>query len=375
MAETILREKQRSGQNTKRGRTYSRLATRHRSHAHAFAEHIRSFNVSDAELGARTTIKVMSKNFVQDMWLELEMKESSTGNYAPCIGQRVIQTIKLKISGRTFTEYSYDDVCFLAGVKMENEEKRAQFEKFHGPLSAQANPGKVIVPIYTYWSTLLDDNLVHQKPWINPAGASVLEIEIQFSTLAQCSGSSDGGITNCQFCYTELMLPQALENQFKGGDREVARIDYNSLKNITLAAGVNKLDLSSLHSSGPIRTITFYEHAPGTADSLPLLSVCAVPSKVAWRLNGREVFDESYSQLDYQQFLGGAHQHVNCKPFQISFCQDPMSTDSSGFLPSSNSVLQVDYTGGTGNVLEVIVELEKIFRKDGVTGRITRSDS
>lgn len=377
MAESILRAKQRSGQNVKRGQTYSRLATRRKAHSHPFVEAVRSFNVSDAELGGRTTIKLHNKNFVQDMVLQVKCK-SADGEYAPSPGARIVKNVKLKISGREFCTYNYDSVAFLALQKCHDQEARAKMESFFGPTTKQANPGTILIPIFCWWSTLLDEDLKHQKPWTNPAGsASVLEIELQFASIAECSASTNAAIEDCTFFYTEVMLPQAIENSFKGGNREVARIDWNDYKDISVTGSEKtKLDLSALHSGGPIRCIYFFQHANTTGADLPKLTECVRPEEVTMRLNGREIFSEKDQILEYQQYLNGSHLHTGCQPFYISFCEDPMSNDSSGFLASSNSVLEVDYTaGGSGaQTLDVIVEYEKIFRTDTLTGRIVRSD-
>ena len=375
--ETLLREKSRAGQNTKRGQQYSRLATKRKSHSHAWVESIRSFNVADAQLGGRTTIKLQSKNFVQDMALEIKLKDAD-GNYCVSPGARVVKSVKLSIAGRTFCEYNYDTVAFLAMHKCENEERRAKFESFYGPVAPSQTPGTVIVPIYSYWSTLLDDELRHQKPWTNPNSAAVLSIELQFASRAEFTASTDAAMENCKFIYTELMLPQNLENAFRGGDREVARIDWNDQKNIGITGGTKAThDISALHSGGPIRCIYLVQKVTGTGSALPRLTTTVRPDEVTMRYNGREVFSEKDNLLEYQQFLSGAHMHANCQPFFINFCEDPMTSDSSGFLPAGTNVLELDITpGGSGaQLLDIIVEYEKIFRKDGVTGRLSRSDN
>ena len=373
--ETVLKEKQRRGQQSASGVQASRLTTKHESHSHEAQSVLRNFSLPDAGFGKRCNFNINSRNFISQIFLMVTLGDSD-GSYCNNVGLKLLDRVHLRYSGRKFHEQDYSDEAFVTLHKTMCDEKLAELLRLAGG-SSKSNPGQVCVPLFNYFAPLGRPDLKKGECWINTQGSARLEVELVFNEKAGlCSGSNEA-ITACSVYYEEVLVPVSVEGNFRGKNRVRPRIQYNSIKDIAITGGQKKeIDCSSLLAGGNIRTMWFREQTAAqrttsTADAL----ATARPAQVEVKINGQSLFDENQAVLDVWRLLQG--QHIDSAldtPLCIPFCQNPEKIDSSGFLPASQDSMSVFYTPTVTGQLDIICEYEKIHRVSE-QGRIEKSDS
>ena len=212
--------------------------------------------------------------------------------------------------------------------------------------------------------------------WSNPQSASRLELQLQFAEKASyTSNHASQTMDGCQLFYKEIIVPQRMEAQFKPKNRSV-EIVWNQVEDVVTVANTEKnLDISALLSSGNIRQFTLrcQTAAQRTGPTKDVLATTR-PTKLALKINGQKLFELEDETLKMQQLLQKYKYFKDeTSPLSYSFCANPGSKDTSGYLPSSNDKMVLVLTPDNTR-LDCIVELEKIFTR-GPQGRITKSDS
>ncbi len=376
MAESLLKEKVRRGNNTSRGvRQFSRLSDPHASHSHEAHSVLRSYNLSDCDFGKRVTTVMHSRNFISCMWLVVNLGDAESGNeYCEHVGTQLVQSLKYRFAGRSFHTWDADTVAFATLSKMSSDLQKAKLLALCGG-SSKINPGKVICPLYNYFSPFNKERMQQGPCWSNGASSARLELEITFRDKAGCSaGHTSNTMDGCTLYYEEILVPLAIESAFANRDRNRPRIEYNQLQDIACADGVlTEIDISALVSGGNIRQLIVRTKTGTGKTKQPL--ACARPDRAVLKINGVEVFDESQPVLDMHQMLQGRrYDETEDIPWAYPFCQNPTDRSSSGYLPSSNDkcTLHLQFSGA--QTVDIIAEYEKIF-KVGQNNRINKTDS
>ena len=330
-----MKEKQRRGQQSASGAQSSRLESAHSSHSHEAQSVLRSFNLPDAGFGKRTTFNINSRNFISQIWLMVDLAESKE-EYCKNVGLKLLDKVHLRYAGRKFHEQDYSEEAFVILHKTECDEKLQELLRLTGG-ARKANPGQVCVPLFNYWAPLGRPDLEKGECWINTQGSARLEIELKFNDVKAVT-SGKGEFTSCQVYYEEILVPVAVEGNFRGKNRVRPRIQYNSIREVSIAAGIRKeIDCSSLLAGGNIRTMWFRERtAAQTAQNTTDVLATARPQEVELKINGTTLFEENKAVLDVWRLLQG--QHIDGAldtPLCVPFCQNPGKNDSSGYLPAS----------------------------------------
>ncbi len=378
MAEIILREKSRRGQNSARGKVQSsRLAESHASHSHETQDVLRNINLEGCGFDQRVTATINSRNFVSQVWLEVTLGDGGSDLFCKHVGLSLLKQVNLRYAGRKFKEGDYEDEMFINMQKMQNPERKAELLRLcGGPASATPGVGgKVIVPIFCYWAQVNKPGFEHGPCWSNiSGGASRLELELIFNPKSFVAAGATCTLDSCQLWYQEVLVPASVESTFRGREKIRPRIEYNSI-NTTVVAGQRKeIDCSQLLAGGNIRCMYFKEEKAGTGPTRDAIGTSR-PSAVEVRLNGVELQNHEQPALDMwmllQRFhLDPTHEQAYCVPF----CVNPSERDSSGYLPASQDSLSVYYTAATSTVLRIICEYEKIHRRTE-QGRVEKADS
>ena len=95
-------------------------------------------------------------------------------------------------------------------------------------------------------------------------------------------------------------------------------------------------------------------------------------SEVILKINGIVVIEERQPIMDWVQWTKGIHPRAG-RAYCLSFAESPLSSDSSGFLPSSTDNVSLELTVGADCVCDLYFEYEKLLRVDNL-GRYTQSD-
>ena len=295
--------------------------------------------------------------------------------YAKRTGLCVLESVQLRIAGKSFHDYQYSPVSFAAIQRLTDDQVRKELLECCGGSAATISPGRVMVPIWAYFSSFQRDFALGEA-FSNPESASRLEIQLQFASKASYTNNHVSNVmSGCQLFYKEIVVPQRLEAQFKPKQRSV-EICWNQIEDVVSLVGVSQeIDCSALLSSGNIRQIILREQtaAQKTGSSKDVMATTKC-SNLAIKINGQELFDFDDATLRVQQLLQRYNfdqDHVS--PTSYSFCAKPATRDHSGYLPSSNDKLTLVVTPRNLRV-DVIVELEKTFTR-AAGGRITKSDS
>ena len=372
--ETVLKEKQRKGQQSASGKQKSRLVSTHESHSHEAQAVLRSFNVPDADFGKRVNFNLNSRNFISQIWLMVTLADSD-GEYCKNVGLELLEKVQMRYSGRKFQEQDYQEEAFVILHKTMCDEKLGELLRLTGG-ARKPNPGQVCVPLFNYFAPLARPDISKGECWLNSQGSARLEIELKFAALDSCSTGS-GSITGCEVYYEEILVPVAVESNFRGKNRVRPRIQYNSIRDVDVTAGQKKeIDCSPLLAGGNIRAMYFREQTEHQRDPKAKGTLATGrPQQVELRINGQSLFDENKATMDVWRLIQG--QHIDGQldtPLVIPFCQNPENNDSSGSLPASQDAMSVFYTPSVTGKLDIICEYEKIHRVPA-QGRIEKSDS
>ncbi len=374
--ESLLKEKQRRGQNTSKGqKQYSRFSDPHVSHSHEAQEVLRSYNLQDCDFGKQVTTTLNSRNFIGAMWLVVDLGDADSGNnYCEHVGMKLVEDLTWRFAGRSFHKWDYDTVAYCTLQKYKDDQKKGEVLRLAGG-AAKLNPGKVIVPLYNYFSPYNKEDIQQGPCWTNGASNARLELEIKFRAKAELStGHASATMDSVTLYYQEILVGPAIENSFRNRDRLRPRIEYNQISDVSFAAGVQKeVDISSLVSGGNIRQLIIKSDVGAAATLQPFAT--ARPTTSMLKINGVELFDEAEPILSQWMLLHGYDLDENeDQPYCIPFCQNPQGRDSSGYLPSSNDKATLHLTFAGDQTIQIFAEYEKIFKVVN-NGRIEKTDS
>ncbi len=375
--ETLLRNRERKGQRHSAGsRQYSRLQTAVVSHSHPVQEVIRSHNIAQADFGKKVVTYVNSQNFIGAMWLKISLADTgdSAKMYCKNFGLACLKKVVYRVAGRKFLEIDQRECVFSTFQKLRHNERRDEILALAGGAKSQ-NPGggTIICPLLNYWGPYCR-NMKSGEAWRNPAGSARLEIELTFSDKSDCTtNDTECQILACDLVYEEILTSVAVEASFKAKARP--RIEWNSLIDLSCTAGSPlELDLSPLLGSGHIRSLTFRTRTAAKAggDREPLhTGFC---TNVLFKVNGSELFEQSKPEMRQQMLLQGYDYKVGQdEPYAFAFCQNPISNDVSGAMPSSTDVFTCTITPDVTGSLDIIAEVEKRY-SSGVNGRVDVTD-
>ena len=285
--ETGLKEKQRRGQQSASGKQTSRLVSEYESHSHEAQTVLRSFSLPDAGFGKRCNFNINNRNFISQIWLMVTLADSDK-TYCKNVGLKLLEKVHLRYSGRKFHEQDYDEEAFVTFHKTKCDEKLAELLRLTGG-AQKSNPGQVCVPLLNYFAPLSRPDIEKGECWINTQGGARLEVELKFNNKTEfCSGANEA-ITECSVHYEEILVPVAVESNYRGKNRVRPRIQYNSIRDVTIAAGIKQeIDCSALLAGGNIRSMWFREQTAAqrqaeTTDSL----ATARPQEVELKINGQ----------------------------------------------------------------------------------------
>ena len=375
--ESLLKRKLQRGQsNAAGGKQYSAFADQHTSHSHPNQTAVRHYAVSGADWGQTIHFTLNTNNLIRNMWLVVQLADAD-GNYCEDVGLALIDELRFRYAGQTFHDYDYKNVCFAQMQKVLDAEARAEIKRLAGG-AAKKDPGKVVVPLYNFWSSYCKAHPSHTgEVWSNGGSAQRLEIEIKFAAKGDCSTGGTQAISDVQFYFEEILVSPALESSLKARGRNPRpRMDYNEIVNVACDKGVEtKIDLSPLVSGGNIRQLIIRPRVGVAATRDPL--ACTRPDRCRLLVNGQELFDEEEPLLSQKQLLEGyrkVDENETDFPLCIPFCLDPQGKDSSGYLPHTNDQIDLYLTFPSDETVDIIGEYERIFeRKTG--GRIDKRDA
>ena len=375
--ESLLKRKLQRGQSNASGsKQYSAFADQHVSHSHPNQTVLRHYALAGCDFGQTVNFTLNTNNLIRNMWLVVDLANAD-GNYCEDVGLCLIDELRFRYAGQTFHDYDYKNVCFAQMQKVRDAEARSEIKRLCGGI-AKASPGKVVVPLYNFWSSYCKAHPAQTgEVWSNGGSAQRLEIEIKFSSKASCSSNSTQAISDAQFYFEEILVSPALESSLKAKGRNPRpRMDYNQIVDVSCSQSVEtKIDLSPLVSGGNIRQLLIRTHEGSGATRDPL--ACARPTRVRIKINGQELFDESEPMLSQKQLLEGyrkVDEHETDFPLCVPFCLNPQGKDSSGYIPHTNDQIDLYLTFEDAKIVDVIGEYERIFeRKTG--GRINKRDA
>ena len=308
--ERILMQKISKGQNVDKGqKSFSRLEHKTASHSVAYHEQWRRLKVEGAGFGQTVHLELNTNLPVTELGLAVSLSAGANGeNWCEAVASALLQSVTWKLSGRNILEYNFADKLLAVLQSYREEEDVAALRSICGGASGNA-AREVIIPLF-FWSDSIShgDGIAHRRPFANPPG-SKLECEVRFADKADvCTGEASLQITNCEFIYTELLLPAAVEENMRQPIRKATRSIYRSLPEFQVAAGASVTKrLESMLSAGNITNIFVYARAnkgTGANKEWPA-SNCVQPARVQLQINGTRVFDESGAELAWRRWTQG----------------------------------------------------------------------
>ena len=377
--ERILMMKQRNQNQDKGSTTFTRLRHQHRAHATPFHEQYRKLKVEGCDYSQNLHIELNTSLPVSEMGLLLTCNAGTAvaDEFCEAFGTRCVEHVTFKINGRNIYEYDYADVLVAVAQSYEDDKNVNQLKKIAGGARGQA-ARKVVVPLFFFSDSIshgIMGNVGHRRPFCNPQG-SKLEIEIRMADKADCTTGNGMEITNCEFIYSELLLPSQTEAQLKTPISVAPRSIWRSLPEFQVAANTEKeLRLESMCAGGNIKNIWCYarsDKGTGAAREFPDTN-CVHPNDIKLIINGTTVWDEEDSEIQWRRWTSGQNVRDG-KCHLISFAELPYDrAASSGFLPANLDAVSLKLKFPANVDCRLIFELEKVLRADGMS-RYTQSD-
>jgi len=248
--------------------------------AHNYRFRTNSVQIENAINTAGQVVRAQLPSYrecVGEIYLKVDLKAATAGNYKPFVGAQLIKNLKLRHSDVSYELGDPKEIWAFLLSHMRNKQDKEVRKSLFGNSAAAAGAQQLVIPLLQPWSCFFDESMYGPSPARKGQRGTLFPswrlkencvFEIQFASLAEIgdSGIQGGEIQNVSLCWEELVGSSDFLDKVKAAQpKSVVCPDFTSMP-ISIS-GETVTDITAVMSRAPVQGLFFYlQQAANTDD-------------------------------------------------------------------------------------------------------------